>query len=267
MTIEGGITVDGSELGEELARLYLARQPSPPSWWDRLTDLDMAYVAQDAMVQAFSAGGLGTLAGYKAGMTTRAMQQQIGIDTPIIGKMLSANMMRSGAELHGSDYFHVGIESELAFILSRDIDVPLGANDDEVLEFIATAHASFEVVDDRNADYSRLTAPRLVVENIWNVGAVLGEGLPPAQLGPIDKLVGRYSESGVEIATGRASEVLGNPLNVVRWMAELLLERGSMLRKGQIILTGSITALRFPSGGTDCRFEIDGLPPVDVRFL
>jgi 2-keto-4-pentenoate hydratase len=266
MTIESGIITDGRELGQELAHLYLARQPSPPDWWDRLADLDMAYVAQDSLVETFATGGLGTLAGYKAGMTTKMMQQQSGIDTPIAGKVLSANLRQSGAALHRADYFHVGIESELTFILSRDIDAPLGASDDDVLDYIATAHASFEVVDDRNADFSRLTAPRLVAENIWNVGAVLGEGVPLAQLGPIDQLVGRYWENGAEIATGRTSDVLGNPLNVVRWMAEFLLERGSMLRKGQIILTGSITALRFPPERTNCRFEIDGLPPVEVRF-
>lgn len=62
MTIEGSMIIDESELGDELARLYLARQPSPPDWWDRLTNLDRAYVAQDSLVQAFSAGGLGKLA-------------------------------------------------------------------------------------------------------------------------------------------------------------------------------------------------------------
>ena len=267
MTVKSNMAVDGSELGEELARLYLARQPSPPGWRERLTGLDMAYVAQDAMVQAFAASGQGTLAGYKVGMTTKAMQQLVGIDTPIGGKMLSANMMRSGTELRRADYFHVGIESELAFVPSRDIDAPLGARDDDVLEYIATAHASFEVVDDRNADFSQLAAANLVAENIWNVGAVLGEGVPPSQLGPIDSLAGRYSENGVEIAAGMTSDVLGNPLHVVRWLAEFLLERGSMLRKGEIILTGSITALRFPAEGTDCRFEIDRLPPVNVRIL
>ena len=267
MTIEGCRAADGSELGEELARSYLARQPSPPGWWDRLTGLDMAYVAQDSMVSAFAADGLGTLAGYKAGMTTKTMQQQSGIDMPIAGKLLRATIMRSGVRLRRTDYLHVGIESELAFILSRDIDAPLGINDDEVLDHISTAHAAFEVVDDRHADFSRLTASRLVAENIWNVGAVLGEGVQPAQLGPIDQLAGRYFENGVEIAAGRTVDVLGNPLNVVRWMAEFLLGRGSTLRKWQIILTGSITALRFPVEGTDCRFKIDGLPPVETRFL
>ena len=219
------------------------------------------------MVQVFAASGQGKLAGYKVGMTTKAMQQLCGIDTPIGGKMLSANMMRSGAELRTTDYLHLGIESELAFVLSRDIDVPLGADDDDVLECIATAHAAFEVVDDRKADFSRLTAASLVAENIWNVGAVLGDGVPPCRLGPIDALAGRYSENGVEIARGTTTEVLGNPLHVVRWLAEFLRKRGSMLRRGEIILTGSIAALRCPAEGSECRFEIDGLPPVDVRVL
>jgi len=267
MTFESNMAVDGNELGEELARLYLARQPSPPGWRERLTGLEMAYDAQDSMVQAFATSGQGTLAGYKVGMTAKSMQQLCGIDTPIGGKMLSANMMRSGAQLRRADYFHLGIESELAFVLSRDIDAPLGASDEHVLEYIATAHASFEVVDDRNADFSQLAAASLVAENIWNVGAVLGEGVPPSQLGPIDSLAGRYSENGVEIAAGMTSDVLGNPLHVMRWLADFLLERGSMLRKGEIIMTGSITAVCFPAVGTNCRFEIDGLPPVDVRIL
>ena len=267
MTVESNMAADGNELGEELARLYLARQPSPSGWREGLTGLDMAYVAQDAMVQAFAASGQGTLAGYKVGMTAKSMQQLVGIDMPIGGKMLSANMMPSGAELRTTDYLHLGIESELAFVLSRDIDAPLGADDDDVLEYIATAHASFEVVDDRNADFSQLTAASLVAENIWNVGAVLGEGVPPSQLGPLDSLAGRYLENGVEIAAGMTSDVLGNPLHVVRWLAEFLLKRGSMLHKGEIILTGSITALRSPAEGSECRFEIDSLPPVDVRFV
>ncbi|MEJ2409894.1 MAG: fumarylacetoacetate hydrolase family protein [Novosphingobium sp.] len=267
MTVESNMAADGHGLGEELARLYLARQLSPPGWRERLTGLDMAYAAQDAMAQTFAANGQGALAGYKVGMTAKSMQQLVGIDTPIAGKMLSANMMRSGAQLRRADYLHLGIESELAFILSRDIDAPLGTDDDKVLEYIATAHAAFEVVDDRNADFSRLTAASLVAENIWNVGAVLGAGVPPSELGPIDRLAGRYSENGVEIATGMTSDVLGNPLHVVRWLADFLLERGSMLRKGEIILTGSITALRFPAEGTACSFRIDGLPPVDVQIL
>lgn len=266
MTVENDMAVDGTDLGEELARLYLARLPSPTGWQERLTGLDMAYVAQEAMVRAFAASGQGTLAGYKVGMTAKSMQQLVGIDTPIGGKMLSATMMRSGAELRRADYLHVGIESELAFVLSRDIDVLPSTSDDDLLDYIATAHASFEVVDDRHADFSRLTAAGLVAENIWNVGAVLGEGVPPSQLRAIDSLAGRYSENGIEVADGMTSDVLGNPLHVVRWLAEFLLERGSMLRKGEIVLTGSITALRFPPEGTECRFQIDGLPPVDVRI-
>ncbi len=258
---------EGSKLGTELAQTYLARLPAPAGWRERLTGMDMAYAAQDAMVEAFSASGQGVVAGYKVGMTSKAMQQLCGIDTPIGGKVLGANIVGDGAELRRADYVHLGIESELAFRLSRDVDAPLDGSDDEVLGYVASAHAAFEVVDDRKADFSRLVAAELVAENVWNVGIVLGEGLPPAELGPIDQLRGRYSEDGVEIATGMSSDVLGSPLNVLRWLARFLLERGSKLRAGDVIVTGSIGPLRFPVEGTECRFDIDGLPPVSARIV
>lgn len=267
MTIEDSLTAKARELGKELARHYLAREPSPAGWRDRVIGLDMAYAVQDAMVEVFAASGQDAVAGYKVGMTSMSMQQLCSIDMPIGGQVLSKTVLGDGAELRCADYVHLGIESELALCLSRDVDVPLVGSDEDVLGYVAMAHAAFEVVDDRFADFSRLVAAELVAENVWNVGIVLGEGVPPSDMGPIDRLGGRYFEGGIEIAAGSTSDVLGNPLNVVRWLASFLLERGSKLRAGDVIMTGSIGPLRFPVGGTACRFEIDGLPPVGVRIV
>ncbi|WP_170234945.1 2-keto-4-pentenoate hydratase [Croceicoccus sediminis] len=264
---ENNAAFAASELGEELARLYLAGKPSPPGWREHLTDIDMGYAVQDAIVRALADGGQGPLAGYKAGMTSKTMQQAFGIDSPIAGRVMGANMLSSGAQLRQADHLHLGLESELAFVLSRDIAEPLGDSDDAVLDHIANAHAAFEVVDDRHTDRSVVTAPSLVAENIWNVGAVLGDGVSPSRLGAIDGRAGRYYENGTEIETGSTSDVLGNPLNVVRWLANFQLSRGEMLRKGQTVLTGSITALRFPERETLCRFELDGLPAVEVEIV
>jgi 2-keto-4-pentenoate hydratase len=195
------------------------------------------------------------------------MQRLCGIDTPIGGKILDGNIFRDGASIRRIDYVHLGLESELAFRLARDIDTPFDGSDNDLLGCLASAHAAFEVVDDRHADFSKLVAGELVAENVWNVGAVLGEGVAPSALGPIDQLGGRYFEDGELIAAGSSADVLGNPLNVVRWLAQFLIERGSKLRAGDVILTGSIGPLRFPAEGTACRFEIDGLAPVEVRIV
>ena len=58
----------------------------------------------------------------------------------------------------------------------------------------------------------------------------------------------------------------GNPLNVVRWLSQFLLARGSMLRAGDIVMSGSIVATGFPPAGTACRFALDGLPDVRLRI-
>lgn len=261
--------VDGTarKLGQDLAHNYLARRPAPHGWRERVSGIDMAYRTQDALIDTFSASGQGAVAGYKIGMTSERMQQLCGITMPISGKLLRAGIHEDGVVLHRADHIHLGVESELGFIIADDIDRPLDGSDDEVLGLIASAHAAFEVVDDRNADFSCLVASELVAENVWGIGAVLGEGVSPSRLGPIHGLAARYFEDGEEIAAGSTRDVLGNPLNAVRWLAGFLLDRGRKLRAGDLVMTGSIGPLRFPTSAVACRFEIEGLPPVEIRIV
>jgi len=253
-------------LGEALARSYLERVPPPDGWRERLCSLDLAYTAQDAAVKVLSSAGKGTVAGYKVGLTSKAMQRLCGIDTPICGCVLSNDIHLNDVELRRDRYMHLGIESELAFRMGRDIDRRVELSDNDVLAAIESMHPAFEIVDDRNANYARLSASEIIAENSWNVGIVLGEGVSPTAVAAIDRIQGQYFENDEEIGGGSSADVLGNPLNVVRWLSQFLLARGSMLRAGDIVMSGSIVVTRFPPAGTACRFVLDGLPAVTLRI-
>lgn len=226
----------------------------------------MAYAAQEAMVEVFSAHGKGMVAGYKVGLTSKPMQALCGIDTPICGRILAHEVYSSNVELRRDQYVHLGVESELALRLARDVDSPPDGSEEDVLRVVDSLHAAFEIVDDRSADYARLSAAEIVAENGWNVGIVLGDGVEPSTLEAIDRIHGRYFENGLQVGQGSTADVLGSPSNVLRWLARFLLERGSKLRAGDIVMTGSIVATRFPAAGTVCRFELNGLQPITLRI-
>jgi 2-oxo-3-hexenedioate decarboxylase/2-keto-4-pentenoate hydratase len=252
----------GRVLGDALAQAYLARMPAPDGWREQLSSIAMAYDTQDAVVEQFCAWGKGVVAGYKVGLTSMAMQALCGIASPIFGRILTGEAYASGVVLSRDNYLHLGIESELALRLSCDIRHPLDGANEDVLRVIDSVHAAFEIVDDRGADYAHLSAAEVIAENGWNAGIVLGDGVQANAFAVLDNIHGRYFENGREVGQGSSGDVLGNPLNVVRWLARALLERGSLLRAGDIVMTGSIVATRFPVAGTKCRFVLSGLPPV-----
>lgn len=167
--------------------------------------------------------------------------------------------------LAATDFGRLGLEVELAVTLDRLPvgDGPFGPSD--ITPLISTVSAAFELIDDRNADYSRIDVFSLVADNSWNAGIVTG----PAVGGLRDALMGRkgkLTRNGEAFGEGRTEDAGGNPLHVVAWTIETLRRRGHPLLPGQVIMTGSILPTYFPATGEVLRFEIEGMPPTSVEI-
>ena len=144
-------------------------------------------------------------------------------------------------------------------------DVPVVRNDGDVralLGCVDAIAAAFEVIDDRDADYGRLEASSIVVENSWNRGIVLGEAVPPAAFGDLRGLEGTLLVNGEPVATGSSSDVMSGPLSVLAWIAQFAREAGHELRPGHWIMTGSIIPTKFAVEGDTYSFQLGSLPPV-----
>lgn len=242
-------------LAAELLRRHAAREVFTSIFTDgEPQDVALAYAVQDAYVAGLIASGGGTRAGYKVGLTTERMQQMCGVDEPIAGVVLRSRMMSSPGEARVADYVHPGLESELAVRIGPD-----GEGIDQVC-------AAFELVEDNGADYARLSAALIVADNSWNAGLVLGPAVAAGDLASLKGLAGVLTNNGAPAGEGVSDEVLGDPMNAVRWLAAHLRTRGRALRPGDWVSTGSIVPTRFVAAGESWRFTLGGLSPVEVRF-
>jgi 2-oxo-3-hexenedioate decarboxylase/2-keto-4-pentenoate hydratase len=164
-----------------------------------------------------------------------------------------------------ANYRRLGIEFELGVRLGIDISASnRGILCDAPLTAIDGVCPAMEMVDDRCANYQTLDVLSLIADNSWNAGVVLGEfRQPECSLSAIEGVV---SCDGMEIDRGLGREVLGHPLAPLAWLADHLLARGRQLRKGDLVITGSIVKTRFPMAGQQLRFDISGLGHVTVEI-
>lgn len=255
-----------TEVADELIAWHEGGQSFVPFARQRGIDqLDEAYDVQDAFVERLCRKRTAAPVGYKIGLTSPRMQAMCGIDSPIAGAILDADVHASGASLSRSRYGRLGIEFEIGVRIGRDLEPAVVPNTVAGLaDFVEGVCPAVEIVDDRNADYAGgLDVLSLVADNSWNAGVVLGEFRD--HWPNLDAIAASVLRNGAVIDRGKGGDVLGHPFESVLWLARHLAARGSILRRGQIVLTGSIVPTRFPADGESYELHLDGLGSVALR--
>jgi len=226
--------------------------------------LDEAYAVQEAF-HALMAATHGPVAGYKIALTTSVMQQMVGFHEPVSGAILAKTIQQSPCTIRSTAYGRLGVECEIAVRLQADLPVtPVPYNRDHMTAAIGAVMVAFELIDDRNADYTQF-APQIlsiIADNAWNGGIVLG---PPAtDWRTMDLAVahGTMVINDVVVGEGYGRDVMGHPLDALVWLANELAKRGKSLSRGMVVMTGSIVATKFVHPGDTVRFSIDGIGEV-----
>ena len=228
---------------------------------DGLPDLAAAYRVQHAYVRRIIGGD--DVAGYKIGLTSPRMQTMCGISHPIAGVVFGKRVKQSGATLGLADYAHLGLEFEICARIGRDLPPRSSpytrADIDGAIDAVC---AAMELVDDRHADYAKLDVRTLVADNSWNAGVVLGSFVPaPASLEKVEAVV--YQDD-VEIGRGVGADALGHPFEPVAWLANHLAAKGVGLKKGDLVMTGSIVRTCFPETAFSYQFDVSRVGSVEV---
>jgi 2-keto-4-pentenoate hydratase len=224
---------------------------------------DEAYAVQREYVRLLIQSRGTKTAGYKIGLTTPRMQAMCGIDSPVAGVILKDRVHVSGARIKTSAYGHVGLEFEIAVRLGKDL-VPAGPTLTiaDVAASVDGVSPAIELIDDRGADYRKLDALSLIADNAWNGGIVLGDFMPAfPDLAAIEAIV---SVDGKIVDHGFGRDVLGHPFHSVAWLAAHLDARGSRLRAGDIVMTGSVVTTKFPDRATHYHYELTGCGAVEL---
>ncbi len=229
---------------------------------DRIPTNDDALAVQDALVRLLTRD-LGTdVAGYKIALTSKSTRDWLKIDEPCAGQVLSNRIHQSPYTVHVSDYVRFSMETEICVVLDRDMRGDCTVED--VRKNLRSVHCAYELVEDRGADLTRLDAKSLVSDNCWNGGIVMGPAAPAGL--DFTNRAGRLRVNGVVTNEGTTNDTMGgDPLFVVAWLVGHLGKRGRALKAGQPVITGSIIQTQFPKPGDVLVFDVDGMPPVELR--
>ncbi|VVJ22542.1 4-oxalocrotonate decarboxylase (EC [Amycolatopsis camponoti] len=199
-------------------------------------DIDTAYAIQDEALRLRRARGE-TLVGLKLGLTSRAKQQRMGIDSPLLAWLTDAMVLPAGVPV--PSLIHPRAEPELVFVLGRRLAGP-GVTAATALAAVDRVYGGIEIIDSRYTDY-RFTLPDAVADNgssaYFSVGPV---GLPPASLDlSLEATLLEVDGQIVDTATGAA--VQGHPAEALALAANALGARGLALEPGWLVLTGGMT--------------------------
>lgn len=233
--------------------------------WDETPSLDDAYSVQDAVLEGLTADN-GPLGGYKVAITAKPMQEMMGLTEPIGGLVHSGTIRESPFELSLADHVTPALEFEVTVRMGADVpasDVPYTR---ETIEpFVAEVLTSFEIVDTRRADISKLGAMGLAADRCLCAGAVLGSGTSDWSGLDLSSAAVELDWNGEIVETGVTGAAMGHPFEGLAWIANHLAGRGRTLDAGHVVLTGSAFAPKPASEGDVVSYRIEGLGEATVR--
>ncbi|MCP5084009.1 MAG: hypothetical protein GY948_20160 [Alphaproteobacteria bacterium] len=220
------------------------------------TGVEEAYAAQTA-VQAKLSEKRGRFAGRKIALSSKAMQQMVGIDQPVAGAFFANDVRTSPAAIQLSNFRHMGLECELAIELNRDVSPSETAFTAETASaLIANVKPAFELIEDKDADYGDLDVRTLIADNAWCGGVVLGAEIAGWRDLDLGNIASEVHQTGVEPEA--ANTGAADPLGSLAWVLNHFAGRGVTLRKGEHIITGSAVRTRFPAAGDKISYAAAG---------
>lgn len=229
------------------------------------SDIALAYEVQTLVTERRLAAGA-RLVGRKIGLTSEAVQQQIGVDRPDFGVLFDDMRFGDGETIPIDRLLQPKAEAEVAFLLGRDIAALDGIDDlQTVRAAVALAFPAIEVVDSRIANW-RIGITDTVADNASSGVFVIGDhGRTLDEVEPAD-VVMTMSRDGETVSSGDGRACLGDPLNALRWLAATAIEFGSPLRAGDLVLSGALGPMVAVRPGDVFTADIAPLGAVTARF-
>lgn len=226
-------------------------------------DADAAYAIQKCNTDLKLKAGARVI-GAKIGLTSPAVQKQLGVDTPDYGVLFDDMGYVEGLPIPLANLQQPKVEAEVAFVLSRDLDLPNPTIVD-VIGAIDYALPALEIVGSRIANWNiRLvdTVADNASSSAWVVGA------SPKKLGELDlrACAMTLDRDGEVVSTGTGAACLGHPLNAVLWLARTMARVGAPLKAGQLVLSGALGPMVPVEAGKTYTAHIDGLGSVTAVF-
>jgi 2-keto-4-pentenoate hydratase len=252
------------EAADALAVAELERSPIPPlrETWPDLDVVDAYEIQLLNIRRRLEAGS--SVNGHKVGLSSKAMQEMMGVDEPDYGHLLSDMEVFSDRPVPAGKYCYPRVEVEVGFVLGDDLPGE-GCTEQDVIDATEAVAPAIELIDSRIADWD-IRIGDTIADNASSAGYVLG----PDRVKPTDidlkAIEARLHRNGDQVAEGRSDAVLGDPVVAVAWLARKVASFGVTLRAGNVILPGSVHRAIDVHPGDEFEATFDGLGSVRLSF-
>lgn len=251
-------------LGDALLDAAEHRAPIAPltAAHPRMTVED-AYQVQLHQAAAWKRAGR-EVVGFKVGLTSKAMQRALGVDSPDFGHLYDDMVLDAAQPIDSTRFIAPRVEPEITFVLKEELSGP-GLTAVDAIRAIDYAIASLEVIDSRIADW-KIGLADTIADNASSGALLLGTR--PVKLEQFDLgLLGcNLTKNGKLATTGAGAAVLGHPINGVLWLANTLGNLGKTLPAGSIVMAGALSAAVPVAPGDRISARFARLGSVHTRF-
>ena len=246
-----------------IRRAHETAEPCPPIRQGvPRNDAETGYAVQEVNTRHWIAQGR-RLVGRKIGLTSDAVQSQMGVDQPDFGMLFADMLVGDGEPIAAGRLLQPRVEGEVAFTVGRDLTDEVSRA--EIASSLAYAQVAAEIVDSRIAAWD-IQIVDTVADNASSGLYVLGDrkvALDGLALGSGRMEMERRGEI---VSAGAGTACLGHPLNAVTWLANMMVQVGRPLCAGDLILSGAWGPLVPARPGDQLTLRITELGAVSVVF-
>lgn len=238
---------------------------------DVITEIDSEVTVEDAydiqlrnVKRSLEDGEI--ISGKKIGLTSKGMQELLGITEPDYGHLYASTEVKNGDTINmDTQAIRPKVEGEIAFVLKEDLKGP-NVTIEDVYKKTDYVCAAIEIVDSRIKDW-KIKLVDTIADNGSSSLYVLGDNKVKLNNLSLPDIEMTLYRNGEVVNNGTGKEVLGNPAISVAWLANKLYEYGVTLNKGEVILSGAFTASpeAFKGDVFECKFSELGSVKVEFR--
>ena len=227
-------------------------------------DWQDAYAIQSKLKERVESRGQDCSLFFKAGLTSHAKMEQMGVKEPVFGFLQPDGRVENGGSVAADKFIHPRVEAEIAIRLKSPLKGP-DCSIEDVLAATGEVLVALEIIDSRFENFN-FDLKSVIADNTSAAGWVIGEAVPYiAGLDLVDCMI-ELSRNGELAETATGAAVLGHPAQSVAMLASLLSRRGEYLPEGALILTGGASAAIAVSAGDQIDLTIQGLGALSVTF-
>jgi 2-keto-4-pentenoate hydratase len=238
----------------------------PLSETEGITDVKTAYDIQTHWTNMRLERGE-KIVGRKIGLTSKAIQQQLGVSEPDYGTLWHSSFYQAQdgkVRLPAGDFLQPRIEGEIAFLIGKPLREP-DITPEQVLAATEACALGIEIVASRIADW-KIKLVDTIADNASYGGFTLGPWDKQMRAADLGGLVMTIHHNGTLAAEGLGAAALGHPATSTAWLANKLLEFGVSLEPGDIVISGGITKMLPVKAGDEFMFSLTDQPSLTVTF-